>query len=103
MSLPSLPLHKFQLSLSTPPPPPHPSLSFKQETMEFQKPEQVEAIHPRVKKLFSGDNLGWTLISRWTLINFWQNFQGGRLFYGRRLLILITNSRVDAYSNVVAY
>ena len=99
MSLPSLPLHKFQLSLS----PPHPSLSFKQETMKFQKPELVEATHPRVKKLSSGDNLGWTLISRWTLINFWQNFQGGRLFYGGRLLILITNSRVDAYSNVDAY
>ena len=34
----SLPLHKFQLSLSTPSP-----LSFKQETKKNQKPEQVEA------------------------------------------------------------
>ena len=57
-----------------------PTLSFKQETMKFQKMEQVDATHPRVKTLFSGDKLGWTLIPWWTLINFWQNFQGGRLF-----------------------
>ena len=43
------------------------------------------------------------LIRWWTLINFLAKFQGGRLFYGGRLLILITNSRVDAYSNVDAY
>ena len=69
MSLPSLPLHKFQLSLSIhqpPPPPPPSSLSFKQETMKFQKPEQVEATHPRVKKFFLG------------------TISGGRLFHGGR-------------------
>ena len=79
----SLPLHKFQLSLSTSPPPP---LSSKQETMKFQKPDQVYATYPRVEKLFSGDNLGWTLIPWWTLINFWQNFPVWTLILGWTLI-----------------